>query len=87
VGRTLSLHPKDAYLFLGLLFMRGWPNMPSVEEQERYATELMRQRGYRFVDTRLLFFIREVTYRRDDAASPDDELHPLDGESKQERIT
>jgi hypothetical protein len=65
VDRTLSSHPPEACVTLGLIFARFF-HTPGIEEQERYVTELMRKRGYRFVSSQTDWVARRVTYRRQD---------------------
>jgi hypothetical protein len=73
VDRALSLYPEDANVFLGFiaipsLMAMPLSGLPSIQEQERYVTELMRAKGYRFVSSQSFLWIgRRVSYRRDDA--------------------
>ena len=67
VHRAVSLHPQEANVFLGWMFVRGF-QFPSMEEQERYVTELMRAQGYRFISSQsVLWITMQLTYRRNDS--------------------
>lgn len=65
VDRALSLYPKEVNIYLGISVGLGLIALPTIQEQERYVTELMRAKGYGLVSSQPFLWIgRQLTYRK-----------------------